>query len=352
MMKKLFFISVISVVVVSALIFGGCPKPAPTEVIELTLNLPTPPTHSRWLKVTEPLIKKIEEETGGRVDIVPYHAGALSTLPENYDSIVNGLADMGETFIGAKVGRFPLIENLLSTSPVSLNLENTSTLMWELYESSPELQDEFKETKVLCLHAVLPQGICSVEKPITSLEDIKGLKYNVTGAPIGVQKATALGASVVSIPMADVYMGAEKGVIEAAIGSWSLFLSRNWGDVFKYYTPLSINQSTFYFVMNKDKWNSLPEDIQQIFEKYTGAYAADMYGQVWLQEELESKEVWEKEMGGTTVYFSEEELVKADALVAPAIENYIAEMESKGYPYRDLYQRYLELAEKQIAPWP
>ena len=182
-MKKLFIIPLM-IVLVSALVFGGCAKPAPTpapappEVIELSLNLNIPPVHSRWVQGLEPWVKEIENRTNGRVKIVPYFSSALSSVPEQYDSVTAGLADMAETAIMAP-GQLIMTQTLLKLATPSKIISNPSAVTWELYKTVPAMQEEFKETKLISLTAAGPIRVGTTKKPVEKLEDIKGQKINV-----------------------------------------------------------------------------------------------------------------------------------------------------------------------------
>ncbi len=369
-MKKLLLISVMVILAISMLV--GCSQqvsptssttkssappptsaPAQPQVIELSLNLSIPPTHSRYLKAIEPWINEVMAACNGKLKITPYFAEALSPLPENYDSVVSGIADMGEMFIGAKVGRLPLSENILGTAPPSVRMKYAADIIWKLYQGSPELQKEFSETHMLFMHASAPQVVVTTKKQIKTVADMKGLKYNVSGGALPTQVAAALGASVVNMPMADLYSAMDKGVIDGSTGDYELMVARKWGDVVKYYSTMAIVPSvSSFFVMNKNKWNSLPPDIQKIFNDLGGDHAVQLFGQARWNIDMDNKATWEKTMGGTTLYISAEELAKADAIVQPVIDKYVADMDAKGYPYTALYKKFLDLAKSQIIPWP
>ncbi|MBW1751056.1 MAG: hypothetical protein JRJ37_10255, partial [Deltaproteobacteria bacterium] len=66
------------------------------NVIKLSLNLAIPQTHKRWVKAIKPWIAEIEKRSEGKVKILPYFAQSLSKQAEIYDSIVVGIADIGE----------------------------------------------------------------------------------------------------------------------------------------------------------------------------------------------------------------------------------------------------------------
>ncbi|MFC1910502.1 TRAP transporter substrate-binding protein [Chloroflexota bacterium] len=366
-MKKLLLI-MITTLVVSTLIFGGCanttpvnaptktPTTAPTvvtpkvEPIELTLNLPTPPIHLRWRLATEPWTKELEKRTGGRVKIIPYHAEALSPQGENYDSVVKGIADMGECSItigGYKPGRFPYLEEIGNCATPSVIMSNPTSAIRELYDTFPEIQERFNESKVLFLHASVPNIIGTTSKSVSTLEDIKGLKLNNIGGQLVGNKLTALGASPVGIPFADFYMAAEKGVVDGGLVSYDLMVSRKWGDVIKNVTPISTFYMAFYMVMNKDKWNSLPPDIQQIIEDLSGNYATNLYNDFWWNNEKDCTQKWESEMGGTTHVLAPQDLEKVDALLKPVTESFVDNMEAKGLQFRKVYNKFIELEKQQ-----
>lgn len=350
-MKKLFLIPVL-LVIVGALIFGGCPKPAPAEVIELSLNLPTPPTHTRWLEVTEPWTKEIEERTNGQVKIVPYHAEALSSTAENYQSIIMGIADMGECFMGVPPGQFPMWDGITKFVTPSIVMKNVSAVWWEIYKDFPEMQKELEETKLLFLHGAPSIRMATTKKPIEKLDDLKGLKITVTGGGLDPAKLASLGISVESIPLPDFYMACEKGVVDGGCANYELMVSRRWGDVLKHVTNLSLNCNCFYMAMNLDVWNSLPPDVQEVFEEMSGDYAAKIYGEAAWRMDVEAKEYFEAEMGGTSHYLSEAELAKLDELWLSLIDEEVSNMEAQGYPMKKIYQKFLELEKQQSVPWP
>lgn len=349
-MKKLFIIPLM-IVLVSALVFGGCSKPAPPEVIELSLNLNIPPTHSRWVKGLEPWAREIENRSNGKVKIVPYFSSALSSVPEQYDSVVTGVADMAETAIMVP-GQLTMTQTLMKLTTASKFIGNPSAVAWELYKTVPAMQDEFKETKLISLSATGPIRFGTTKKPVKKLEDIKGQKINVIAGGLEADKLQALGASTEHIAPTELYMALEKGVIDGSSSDYELLVARKWGDSLKYMTNISICYFAFYIVMNLDKWNSLPPDVQGVFEELGGDYMAEFMGGVRSQIDSENKITWETEMGGTSFYPSEEELTEADRLFQPLIDATIVKMEGKGLPMKQAYQSLLKLEEKYSIPWP
>ncbi len=91
---------------------------------------------------------------------------------------------------------------------------------------------------------------------------------NALGGGIEAGKIQALGASVVSLNVNDVYQALEKGVVDGSSTNWELMTSRKFSDYLKY-TTVGIELSgeqRFYMIINLKKWNSLPPDIQKVFQ--------------------------------------------------------------------------------------
>jgi TRAP-type C4-dicarboxylate transport system substrate-binding protein len=329
---------------------GDAAAQADDRVITLNMNLFTPPTHTRWVQITEPWIKEIEKRTDGKVNIVPYHAEEISRMEQNYESLISGIADIGES--GFNPGNFPFTEQMANWSSSSRITKNPSAILWQLYKEFPEIQNEFKEVKLLFLHSSLPVRIGTVREAINSLEDIRGLKMGIQGHGLQAHKVESLGASAGMIQASDAYTALDKRVVDGFTADYTLLVARRWGEVMRYLTNINISSSFFYMAMNLDRFNSLPADVRQVFEEMSGDYAVDLYGQSWWDMEIGNKFVFENEMKGMTTSFSLADYATADRAFKAEVEEQIADLESKGYPATKIYMRYLELERQHTVDWP
>ncbi len=188
-MKKLFPISLVILLTV-VLIFTGCAKsasnpssvptqsssstqataPAPSQVIELSLNLQIPSVQPRWAGAILPWTQEVEKRTNGRVKIVPSFAGALSAPPDVYNSVVTGIADMAEGTVGiSPPGQMPLWTTIGDCATGGFYTRGMDVM--ELYNKFPALQNEFKDVKMLFMEAAVPEEIASCKKPLNSPAD-------------------------------------------------------------------------------------------------------------------------------------------------------------------------------------
>jgi TRAP-type C4-dicarboxylate transport system substrate-binding protein len=340
-MKKRCFHVMGLLVLVGALL---CPSPAPAAPIELSLSLMIPSRHTRYTYVIEPWIKKIEEQTKGKIKITVYFANALSSSPEMFDSTVSGLADISENITYVNAGRFPLTEMAMLPELETRSALATSKAMWNLYNTVPEIKNEYKGVKVLWLHSSAPMRILTTKKPIRSLEDLKNMKIWVSGAA-PVRTGKALGFSPVSMAPGDVYLALEKGVIDGAMATNEIAVSRKFVDICKYFNEIEICHTPFYVVMNQQKWDSLPPDVKKVFEELSGDWAVQFSGETRDREEKEAGDA-AKAKGVEFIELSAEEKVKIRNAVLPVKDAYAAELEAKGLPGKRVLEEFKKFGDR------
>ena len=103
--------------------------------------------------------------------------------------------------------------------------------------------------------------------------------------------------------------------------------------------------------MNLDTWNSLPTDIQKIFDDYSTVEKARDRGRVWDVKTVEALDnviiPYDQEHGNPPIYTPpKEEKARWVEAVTPLYEEWIADREAKGLPARAFIDDLLKLAEK------
>lgn len=302
-----------------------------------------PETHLRVTYGWTPWIAEVEKQTGGRVKIIPYFAAALSSPMETFDATRTGISDIGEQCIGFLRGRFPCAE-VTNYAPMGKTNKKPGRSYWEIYKKYPEAKEEFGDTKMLWLHSSSGCNLAMAKKPVRTLEDMKGLKIWVpTGA---VKLVEATGATVVSFPMPDVYLGLEKGVIDGYFATNDLLIGRRHAEVVKYVTETNFSHTMFVVVMNLDTWNSLPPDIQKTMDELSGDYAVDLFDRCKVKMQDEARERSIKEFGVEFLEMPEEEMAKWEELRKPIADEFAAELEDKGLPGEEILNDFVQIYNK------
>jgi len=188
---------------------------------------------------------------------------------------------------------------------------------------------ELEGVKLLYIHAHGP-GLLHTKQPITTLEQLKGMKIRSTG--LSAKVAEALGAVPVAMPQGQTYEALQKGVVEGTFAPIETLKGWKQADVIKSTTDCSgIGYTTAMFVvMNLKKWNSLPADVRKVMEEVSAQWI-DIHGKVWDQLDREGRD-YTLGLGNKIVPLSAEENARWKKAVRPILDDYIKDVSAKGLP--------------------
>jgi TRAP-type C4-dicarboxylate transport system substrate-binding protein len=260
-MKKLFLLAAIFFITVSWNI-GAAPMSLGAEPT-ITLNWAdyASPAYDQ-INYVKHYIKRIAEETKGRVQIKLYPNQQLVKALQQYEALMQGTIDMSNLTPTYYAGKMPLL---------TLSSE---TAYWKPGDSVVITSRTAKEIdEILARDGVKFMGwstelppMCTVGKKIyRTRADYKGMKVRAPGKAADV--INRWGGVGVSIPASESYMALQTGVVDAlytTIGTTEG--SRLW-EVADSITFGLTGGSPQLICMNLKKWNSLPDDIKKSFEK-------------------------------------------------------------------------------------
>lgn len=321
------------------------PAPAPVSVkpIELKYAHQNPPTTRTALEHLNPWSKKVEEAAKGRVKITMYPAESLAKANQLLEACKSGICDITWIIGGYFPGRFPLTE--VSSLPF-LNLSEgkvdgrtlsggaiNSRIMHELYETLPEIQAEWAEYKVLYLYTTDPYFMVTSKKPVRNMADLKGMKIRELGGP-PLEMWKRLGATPLLKPMPECYELLQKGIIDGMGITWANLTSYKIHEVVKYWTNVPTTIAFFGIIMNKDKWNSLPSEIQQAIQSVSGLSGAEYGGEKQCGLAVKEDALASAKKGGFTLQQIDLDAGEYEKWVEvagkPVWESWVAEKKDKG----------------------
>jgi TRAP-type C4-dicarboxylate transport system substrate-binding protein len=203
--------------------------------------------------------------------------------------------------------------------------------------------------KVLFFHTSDAYRIATSKKPVRNLNDAKGLKLRVMGAD-PIKGSKKLGISPLFMPMPAVYEAGEKGVLDGAALPWAAVATFKLYEVFNYWTDAELWASNFMIFMNKDKWNSLPKDIQGAITSISGMKAAAWAGNAGfgpdVQNDVETR-VKKEGQKYEKVSLDPGELEKWKKIAGEPIWNaWVEAMNKKGLPGRKVFDATIRLMKK------
>jgi len=301
--------------------------------ITLTYNQYFPPTHMAS-QLSDAWCKEIEKRTNGEVQFQHYAGGQLLKAPQVFDGVVRGIADVGFSNLSYTRGLFPEMElcDLPMGMPSAWVATHTANAYYKKYQPK-----EFDKVKVMNFSACGPNLISTKDKPVKTLQDLKGQTLRATGRIA--DTATALGGTARPMEIGETYEAVNRSVISGVMLPLETMKGFRLGELLKYCTAdwQVGNVYTFYAVMNKEKWNALPENIKKIFDEVNAEWIEKL-AMGWNDIDRAGAEYF-KSKGGQIIQLPEAEAALWTKAVEPVMETYFKEMAAKGLSQEELKAR-------------
>jgi len=281
----------------------------------------------------------LEEYTHGRIKFTNYTGASLLGEAEALRGVEIGIADLALYVLNNQQG-FKL--NTVIQLPFMgwPGRVETGEIYTQLLADTPELQAEWP-VHVLGIIMMPPTGIHTTKKPVESLSDLKGMNIATTGEMS--QLISYLGANPVEIEITEQYSSLERGLIDGTHNHFSVLKAFNMFDVINFHTMFGeggINMSPAMLVMNKDKYDALPADLQAIIDnEFAKKYQELFYGMedAWYEDAVRLS----NEAGNTFIYLTDEQIDEFRDAALPVHEAWINLM---GPGAQSVYDKALELA--------
>jgi len=268
---------------------------------------------------------EVEMRTKGRIAVDTFPGGTLLDAKNMMDGVIAGQADIGCLCMAYQPGRF-MTTNATSL-PIGIpNAKVGSLVLWDFFKKyQPEA---FAQVKVLTMFTTAPANIMS-KKPIRNLEDIKGLDLRASGGAAQILKAW--GANQVGMPMSATPEALQKGVVQGLFSSLEVMKDYEFAELCRFVTMTDTVIYPFSVVMNLQRWNSLPKDVQEVFDTLA-AEQAEWTG-TYMDNHVKESIAWSKEKYQVeSIRLDEKEKANWERMLQPIIDQWIVEAKEKGLP--------------------
>ena len=217
----------------------------------------------------ENLANLINKLSSGRIKITVYGAGELVPAFEIFDAVSRGIAELGHGSAYYWKGKNESLQ-FFSTVPFGLTANEMNA--WLYYGGGQELWQKAYSKFNLVPMAAGNTGIQMAgwfNKEISSLDDLKGLKMRIPG--LGGEVLKRAGGTPVNLPGGELFTALKTGTIDAT--EWvnpynDLAFGLHKAAKHYYYPGWHEPGTTLECFLNKEIFDSLPEDLQNII---TGA---------------------------------------------------------------------------------
>jgi tripartite ATP-independent transporter DctP family solute receptor len=204
--------------------------------------------------------KRVDEISKGRVKVEVYQAGQLFSAKEYPTAVPSGAVDMAQAPLGEWTGLAPVL--------IFLDLPfyyDGFPHVWRMLdaEAGETLNKEVEKLNVKNLAWMQDAMNAFVTKfPLKTLEDLKGKKIRVY-SELMAYTARALGAAPTLISGGEFYMAVQRGTVDGGHTSVTSIHDRKFFEICKYVTEPGFLFPMYGILINRDKWNKLPSDIQK-----------------------------------------------------------------------------------------
>lgn len=288
---------------------------------------------------------KVEADSGGRIQVQRFPSMQLGgTPPQLIDQAIDGVADIIWTVAGYTPGRFPRAEVFELPFTIS-DAEAASKAYWQLAEETM-MDEDFKDFKTLGLWVHGP-GLIHSNTPIAAVGDLNGVTLRAPTRTT-TNLFSALGATAVGMPVPAVPESLSKGVIDAAVIPWEVTGALKVPELVENHTEFgdeALYTAAFIFAMNKDKYESLPDDLKAVIDANSGLEFSGFAGKTMQDYDAPARAAAE-ERGNNIITLTPEQVDEWRAASASTTDDWIAEMDGKGLDGTGLRARALELIEE------
>jgi TRAP-type mannitol/chloroaromatic compound transport system substrate-binding protein len=224
--------------------------------------------------------KKVNDMTGGDLKIEVLPAGAVVPAFQLLDAVSKGVLDGGHGVLVYHYGKQTALA-LWGSGP-AYGMDANMLLSWHKYGGGKELLNEIF-TSIGANVVSFPYGPMPTQplgwykRPITKVDDFKGLKFRTVGISIDV--FTGMGAAVNALPGGEIVAAMDRGLLDAAeFNNATSDRILGFADVSKVLMQQSYHQNAeqFEISFNKTKFDALPPKMKAIIENAVEAASQDM----------------------------------------------------------------------------
>ena len=288
--------------------------------VTLTIHHFVSPKAPPQSKFMQPWADKVMAESEGRIEIEIFPSMSLGGKPpELYSQVRDGAADIVWTVTGYTPGVFPRSEVFELPSVHEGSAEATAKA---IYANWDMIKEDFEDIHPLAVYVHAGNAFHIVGDCLSSPAEFAGKKLRVpsrTGGWI----IEALGAEGVGMPLPAFPQALSKKAVDGGMLPFEIVPPYKVHEL----TNCTIQgdngrrfgTAVFLFGMNKDKYESLPEDLKAIIDANSGASLAEEAGVLW--DGLEA--------GGQGAIEGASELLNLDAQATQAMLDAMAPVEAR-----------------------
>jgi TRAP-type C4-dicarboxylate transport system substrate-binding protein len=345
MIKRRGILGAVGGAAIAALTLGFGTTTAVAQEVTLKLHQFLPAQANVPKLILDVWADKIEEASDGRIKIDRFPSMQLGGKPpELMDQAIDGVADIVWTVVGYTPGRYPGTE-VFELPFMMSNARAVSRAYWEMFE------EHWKDTDFQNVHIlgtwVHGPGLIHTNAPVNTPADLQGMKIRGGSRSIN-SLLTKLGATPVGMPVPAVPEALSKGVVDGTTIPWEVTAALKVQELVHNHTEFSgaaLYTLTFVLAMNKEKYESLPDDLKKVIDDNSGLEFSVFAGGTMEDSDGPSRKL-AADLGNNIITIDAAQMQEWRDLSQPVYDDWIADMASKGHDGQALIDQAQMLIEK------
>lgn len=291
--------------------------------------------------------KKVNDMTGGELKIEVLPAGAVVPAFGLLDAVSKGTLDGGHGVVVYHYGKNAALA-LWGSGP-AFGMDANMLLSWHKYGGGKDLLEKLYKAVGANVQSYVygpmaTQPLGWFKKPVTKVEDLKGLKFRTVGISIDV--FTAMGAAVNALPGGEIIPAMDRGLLDAAeFNNASSDRLLGFPDVSKVCMLQSFHQNAeqFEILFNRDKYNALAPKLRAVIDNAVEAASADMS---WKASDRYSKDYTEmRDKQSVRFYKTPDAILKQQLVIYDQV---VAKKSSENPLFKEIVESQRAFAERVV----
>jgi len=322
--------------------------PEPEKVYKLRYSDWGPPFIDLGVRAKE-WMAAVEERTQGRIHIDGYWSESLMKADDTFRGVETGIADIALYVLGGSQGVHQ-INRVIDLPGTGIPTQTAQRDIYlKLRGKYPELDAEYGNTFPLFMRGLPAEHIHTTDKfhLVRTPDDLAGLKTYANA--LWTEQLGSKDASINNVAVMEMYTSLERGLIQGMFVHWLFIYSFGLTELMKYHAVVGeggLGMQTFGYIMNRDSYAQLPDDLKKIFMDTTLEWSA-----LSLSEDdpttIAAGIALAEELGNEIAYLTDSEIAEWYEFAKPIQEQWIADSEAKGFSnaraiYDDMMQMIAE----------
>jgi TRAP-type C4-dicarboxylate transport system substrate-binding protein len=296
------------------------PAASAAEPIKLKMAYFSSDRTTTYLAAIKPFVDSVNAEAADLVQIDVSLSGTLGKNPtQQLQLVLDGTADLAFVVPGYTPERFP--DNEVVELPGLFKNIREGTLVYTGLIAANALRG-YDDLFVVGAFAAEPETI-HTRLPAASLEALAGMRIR-SNNPVQAVALAGLGMVPVELPINQASSAISSGKLDGAMTGPAPLIEFGISRVVSNHYLLAVSAAPLLVVMNRKKFEGLPEQAKQIIRKFSGEWAAERYIEIYRAVNNASLESLKQDPNRNVAVPSPADLARADTVFRAEVDTWSA----------------------------